>query len=313
MKNYVNINEINSSYRDEPRRSAEEADAIFSSQLHRIAEEIRPKVKDRPIILIAGPSGSGKTTTAKMLEKIFDSTNMETHTIALDNYFRTIPKEDYVHIKSGKIDLESPERLDAELLAEHMRKIAACEPVELPIYDFTTTTRRNSGVMLTRKPDEPVIFEGIHALNPKVITIPENQRMGIYVSVQTPVTFGNTTLHPKYLRLMRRMIRDQQHRGRTLLQTIAMMREVERGKEQFIKPFRSNASLEIDTFFSYEPGVYRTLLLHELEEAAHTPELSSVLKDEISTLYTDLSAAEPISPSLVAENALIREFLGDIR
>jgi uridine kinase len=311
MKNYTTIDEINCKYRAEQHKAAKDADDAFIRQLNAIAEEIRPKISRCPIILIAGPSGSGKTTTAEMLESIFDNTEMETHTIALDNYFRTIPKEDYVHVKSGKIDLESPERLDAELLSEHMKKLAACEPVELPVYDFTTTTRKNSGVILTRKPDEPVIFEGIHALNPDVIRIPESQRCGIYVSVQTHISSGNTVLHPKYLRLLRRMIRDRQHRGRTITQTLAMMREVERGKEQFIKPFRGNASHEIDTFFSYEPGVYRKLLLNELEEAAAYPELAPEHKDDLRLLCSVLSETEPVNTSVISENALIREFLGN--
>lgn len=311
MKNYTTINEINCKYLSEPQKAAVYADNAFNQQLRTIAEKIRPKVNVCPIILIAGPSGSGKTTTAKMLESIFDNTEMETHTIALDNYFRTIPKEDYVHVKSGKIDLEAPERLDAELLSEHMKKLAACEPVELPVYDFTTTTRKNSGVILTRKPNEPVIFEGIHALNPDVIRIPQNQRCGIYVSVQTHVSFGKITLHPKYLRLLRRMIRDRQHRGRSIIQTLAMMREVERGKEQFIKPFRANADYEIDTFFSYEPGVYSKLLLHELEETISSPELTSEHKDDLRLLCSVLSDSEPVSTSVIAQNALIREFLGN--
>ena len=302
MKNFQNIDEINAQFRSDPKQAVFAADTAFQNQLQNVAEQIRTHVHQCPVILIAGPSGSGKTTTAKMLEEIFDTSGMETHTIPMDNYFRTIPKEDYIHVKNGKIDLESPDRLDKELLSEHLRKLIACEPVTLPYYDFATTTSRSSGIILKRKPDEPIILEGIHALNPDVIRIPHNQQYAIYVSVQTHISCGDTTMHPLYLRLMRRMIRDQNFRGRTPLQTFAMLGEVERGKQRYIQPFRSYATHEIDTFFSYELGVYRELLLPELEKA--------VPCEEINLLCKMLREAEPVHADWIPENALIREFLG---
>lgn len=302
MKKYIPIDEINHSYTSTPEAAVFAADSAFRQQLQDLAEEIRSHVRSCPIILIAGPSGSGKTTTARMLEEIFDTSGMETHTIPLDNYFRTIPKEDYVHIENGTIDLESPERLDKELLNDHLRKIIACEPVTLPYYDFTMTTSRSSDVILQRKPDEPIILEGIHALNPEVIQIPQNQRSAVYVSVQTHVSCGDVSMHPLYLRLMRRMIRDHKFRGRSVMQTLEKLHDVEQGKQRYIKPFRCYATHEIDTFFSYELGVYRSLLLPELEKSPSC--------EEIDLVCSMLQAAEPVDPVLIPETALIQEFLG---
>lgn len=311
MKNYISTDEINRMFSHNSEAAAAKADQAFIKQLSAVAEGIRPRVKDCPIILISGPSGSGKTTTAKMLEDIFDRSGLETHTIALDNYFRTIPKEDHIHIQSGRIDLESPERLDTELLSEHLEKIAGCEPVELPVYDFPNTTRRNSGIILERKPDEPVILEGIHALNPDAVRIPEGRGCGIYVSVQTHVTCGGISVHPLHMRLMRRMLRDVLHRGRSVIQTAEMLPEVERGKLQFIKPYRKYADFEIDTFFPYEPGVYRTLLMPELQNALADSRLSSESAEAIRYVLCLLSETSPLSPDIVADNALIREFMGE--
>ncbi len=312
MKNILTTNSLNSEYNSNPSSAAKHAEDAFGKQLASVAQSIRSKVRECPIILIAGPSGSCKTTTAKMLEAIFDSSDMETHTIALDNYFRTIPKEDYDKIESGKIDLESPERLDSELLAKHMEKIAACEPVELPVYDFTTTASKKSGIILKRRPEEPVIFEGIHALNPEVITIPASQRCGIYVSVQTHIKSTQNTMHPLYLRLLRRMIRDRQHRGRTIAKTLAMLGDVERGKNQFIKPFRKYADYEIDTFLSYEPGVYRSILLPELETALTDSSLSKDSRNTLSLICNTLREIEPLSTDIIAPDSPVREFIGNI-
>ncbi len=312
MKNYISTEDINRMFCREPEAAAAQADEAFRYQLSRIAEKIRLQVKERPIILISGPSGSGKTTTAKMLEDIFDSSGLETHTIPLDNYFRTIPIEDHIHIQSGKIDLESPERLDTELLSEHLEKITRCEPVELPEYDFPNTMQKSSGVVLRRKPDEPVILEGIHALNPDAVRIPKGKSCGIYVSVQTHIRTGTDAVHPLLIRLMRRMLRDTRHRGRTVVQTAGMLPEVERGKLQFIKPYRIHSDYEIDTFFPYEPGVYRTLLLPELEGALAGNDLSQESADAVKTICALLRETDPLSPDIVAENALIREFMGSV-
>ncbi len=302
MKNYVHINDLNQQFQTAPEQAISAVNCAFRKQLHTIAEEIRTHVRQSPVILIAGPSGSGKTTTAKMLEEIFDRSNMETHTIALDNYFRTIPKEDYPLIASGQLDLESPERLNSELLSDHLRRLIACEPVELPCYDFTETTSRPSGIILQRKPDEPIILEGIHALNPDAIRLPEHQRVALYVSVQTHITCGTQTIHPLYLRLLRRMIRDRNSRGRVPQQTLAMLPEVERGKQRFIQPFRCHATHEIDTFHAYEPGVYRSVLLPELEKLEQT--------EELSILCGMLRNVSPIDADLIPETSLVREFLG---
>lgn len=311
MKNFISTDEINRMFSSKPYEAASHADENFRKQLSELAEKIRPRVKDCPIILISGPSGSGKTTTAKMLEDIFDRSGLETHTIPLDNYFRTIPKEDHVHIQSGRIDLESPDRLDTELLSDHLERITRCEPVELPVYDFPNTTQKRSGIILKRKPDEPVILEGIHALNPDAVRIPEGRSCGIYVSVQTHVACGEISVHPLHIRLMRRMLRDVLHRGRSVIQTAEMLPEVERGKLQFIKPYRKYADFEIDTFFPYEPGVYKTLLMPELQNALEDKRLSSESAEAIRNVLRLLSGMSPLSPEIVADNALIREFMGE--
>lgn len=95
----------------------------------------------------------------------------------------------------GKLDLESPARVDIPYLNQQLQKIIACEPTWLPRYEFPTTTRIDQDWQLTRKPNELLLLEGIHALNPEVITIPEEMTVRIYVSVRTRVTNGETVLH----------------------------------------------------------------------------------------------------------------------
>ena len=63
------------------------------AQLRTIAEEIAEHRRTCPIILLSGPSGSGKTITAMMLESILDGMGLETHTLSMDHYFKSITPE----------------------------------------------------------------------------------------------------------------------------------------------------------------------------------------------------------------------------
>jgi len=276
----------------------------YSRQLTKIADYIAAHKEQCPIVLISGPSGSGKTTSALMLEAKLDRRGLETHTLSQDNYFRTLTEEDRALLAEGKLDLESPARVDEELLNSQLADIIACKPVELTEFDFCTHTRRPSGKTLTRKPGEVVILEGIHTLNPDVVTLPEEQTVRLYVSVRTRVEGPDgTVLHPKYIRLLRRMQRDVQHRGRRAEDTLAMFHSVNRGEDTFIMPYKHRSTFDIDTYFPYEIHVYRKYLLDALQGMADKPEIAAILPV--------LAAAEPLDAAAVPETALIREFIGD--
>ena len=150
------------------------------AQLRTIAEEIAEHRRTCPIILLSGPSGSGKTITAMMLESILDGMGLETHTLSMDHYFKSITPEQLKLAEIGEFDLESPERVDIPFLNQQLKAIRDCEPVELPRYDFRISSRVPSGRVLQRKPEELVILEGIHALNPSVITLSDHDAARCY-------------------------------------------------------------------------------------------------------------------------------------
>lgn len=296
---------------DGNRRLAEDAAAFIAAaeqsydrQLEEIADHIVAHRDVCPIVLISGPSGSGKTTTALMLEHKLDRRGLQTHTLSQDNYFNTQTEEDQKLLEQGKFDLESPERVDADLLNSQLQDLIDGKTIRLTEFDFHTGTRRDSGKTLTRKAGEVVILEGIHTLNPHVVTLPEEQTVRLYVSVRTRVEGPDgTLLHPKYIRLLRRMQRDVEHRGRPATGTLAMFHSVNRGEDSFIMPYKHRSTFDIDTYFPYEIHVYRKYLLNDLQRMADKP--------EIATILPILSAAVPLDAAAVPETALIREFIGN--
>ena len=280
-----------------------QSEAEYHAQLADIADHIAAHRDTCPIVLISGPSGSGKTTTARMLEAELDRRGLETHTLSQDNYFRTNTEEERALREAGLLDLESPARVDEVLLAQQLEDIIACKPVELPVFDFRTCTCSPSGVTFTRKPGEIVILEGIHVLNPAVVPLPESQTVRLYVSVRTRVeTKDGGLLHPKYVRLLRRMLRDVSGRGRPAEGTLAMFQSVEVGEQKYIMPYKHRSTFDIDTFCPYELNVYRAVL----------PDEVAVLKDhpDMGDLLNLLTEALPLEPTVVPDTALIREFIG---
>ena len=282
----------------------------YRLQIETVADSIAESRAARPIILLAGPSGSGKTTTALRLEEYLDNAGLETHTISMDNYFLTLDEKSAERTEDGSIDFESPSRLDIELLSEHMYKLSRCEPVDIPTFDFAHQCRGTETKRLVRKPDEMVIFEGIHALNPAVTGDHSEIANHIYVSVRTRLeTKDERLLHPSHLRLMRRIIRDKLFRGRDCIGTMEMFASVERGENKYIMPYKHFSQYSINTFMPYEPSIYKNYLLDDLR---HALEIGYEFPD-LALMTEILEYLEPVSIDDVPETSLVREFVGGSR
>ena len=62
----------------------------------------------------------------------------------MDNYFLPSDMGELPVDENGNIDLEAPERLDIKLFSEDLKKISECQPIEIPVFDFTTQLRSGS-------------------------------------------------------------------------------------------------------------------------------------------------------------------------
>ncbi len=275
----------------------------FNQQIKTIALSLKNNRENKPIIFLSGPSGSGKTTTASMLADCLNNFGIETIVISMDNYFFSLNNEQRNLFSENLLDLETPQRIDIELLNKHLLDLANCKPVNLPVYDFITNTRNIGKNIVTRSRNGVVIVEGIHALNPDVTGKCNQYSSCIYVSTRTRIVNNEATLHPARIRLMRRMIRDKLYRGRSISKTIELFTKVQSGEEKYIAPYKYRSSHNIDTFFPYEISVYKDILLPQLlknnETALNIQDIIEILKD-----------IKSIKPNIIPQNALIREFIG---
>ena len=178
------------------------------------------------IIGICGGTGSGKTTVAnRILESVPAS---EVVFIQQDSYYRNL--KDLPLDFRQVANFDHPDALDNDLLANHVRKLKAGEPVELPIYDFKTHSRLNETRAVAPKPI--VIVEGILIFaEPRLLEL-----MDIKVFV----------VCADDIRFIRRLQRDLAERGRTVDSVIEQYVGTVRPMHmQFVEPSKRYADVII--------------------------------------------------------------------
>lgn len=280
-----------------------ESENFVLSQIDNTAEKIADSLDEKPIILIAGPSGSSKTTSAMKLSSAIKKHGVNVCYISMDKYFKNFTQHERELKRQGKIDLESPDRVDIDYLNNDIDTLINGGEIDIPKYDFPTNTRTLSGDKLSRNGGF-VIIEGIHALNDKLMSKNEGCASRIYVSVRTRVVDSNgDKLLPCKIRMMRRMIRDKLYRGRDIEETIKMFPNVQHGENKYIMPFKGSADFNIDTFIKYEPNVYKHILFDELEQLA--PKYA-----DVRDIVNALDEVDAIVPDKIPSDAMIREFIG---
>lgn len=305
---FINISQLNKTIKNDAAAFIEKTNRDYTKKVGAVASSIADNIKERPLVLLSGPSGSGKTTTAYRIKDALGEIGINSHIVSMDNYFITNSKLDEKSVprdEEGNIDLESPYRVDITLFQEQMKLMSEGQKVDIPVFDFVTQ-EHSSYIPLTRKKDEIIIIEGIHALNPEVTGSTGEKASCVYVSVRTRLKTDNgDILHPSQVRLMRRLIRDRLFRGRSFDDIFAMFTSVQRGENLYIMPHKHRADYDVDTFIDYEASVYKSIIYDELKAYKETafPDLRKMTLRYLKEL-------EPISAELIPDNSLIKEFIG---
>lgn len=301
--NILPVKKLNAELNTDAFSAVEAGEAFYHDQLVEAAETIAASAEEKPIVLLSGPSGSSKTTTAMRLKALLEEKGLSTHVISMDNYF--CPLNNLTREELLKVDLEAPSRVDIPLLNEHLDRFWQCLPTQLPVFNFADQTR-GAGEILCRQEKELIIIEGIHALNPEVIGPIHQHAQGIYVSVRTRLSCEGKLLHPSMIRLMRRLMRDRLFRGRRTEDIFLSFRSVQRGEQLYIMPYKDSASVNIDTFISFESAVYANALIPELEAVSKDFEMYRKTEE---MLYF-LKNVTPLESSMVPAHSIVREFIG---
>ncbi len=281
------------------------AEGLHERKIADIADEIAKEYPEKNIVLIAGPSSSGKTTTANRLSIQLRVLGFNPKRISADDYFKTRWDEEGNEIK---MDLESIDTIDLELLNNHLTQLLMGEEIETVEFDFVKQVNHKTGKTYRMEENTILIVEGIHGLNDKMTyAIPRSRKFKLYVSALTNLNIdAHNTIYPADVRLLRRMIRDDRTRGFLAEDTILHWPKVRDGEEKNIFPYQEEADIMFNSSLIYEINILR----RHTEPILRSIPLGSEAYIEAQRMLKFLNAFQFGSESVIPPNSILREFIG---
>lgn len=280
-------------------------EARHNRMLCELGQLIEDDIDDVRLICIAGPSSSGKTTFANRLRIELLSRGISPIRISIDDYY--LPREEAPLGPDGKPDLENIEALDIERFNEDMLALISGDEVDLPRFDFTLG-KQVFGRRLRIDATQPIIIEGIHALNDALTpSIPKSDKFKIFISPQAQINLDDhNPVSLTDLRLLRRLVRDRKFRNAPAEETFSMWPSVRAGEFRWIYAHQEKADFVYNSYLPYELPVMKKyampLLLAIDKESPHFMVAQRLIR--MLKYFLDLE------DDWVPSNSLMREFIG---
>ncbi|HIU64756.1 MAG TPA: nucleoside kinase [Candidatus Avacidaminococcus intestinavium] len=282
------------------------AEALQEKEIADIADMVMRERRAVKVILIAGPSSSGKTTFSHRLSTQLRVNGLRPVPLALDDYF--VNREFTPKDEKGNYDFDAVEALDLDLLDKHLEQLVNGEKIQAPLFDFQTGCRLQETRELELGNDGILVLEGIHALNPALISnITKSVFFRIYVSALFGLNIDYLNRIPTTdVRLIRRMVRDEKFRGFMPERTMSQWPSVRRGERKHIFKFQEECDVMFNSSLIYEMNALKPFAEHALNNLTS----DSVHYETKQRLLRLLSFFEPIDHSQIPFNSILREFIG---
>ena len=281
-------------------------EALHEKRFSQIADMICER--GAKAVMLAGPSSSGKTTSANRLATQLRVHGKKPILMSLDDYYLDrdkIPTE-----PDGSVDLEHINTIDTALFAEHLGKLLGGEEVEIPVFNFKQGKREWLGHRMRLCEDTVIIVEGLHALNP--VLLPKEMDVSkvfkMYVSPILPLNLDDhNRIASRYLRLLRRTVRDYETRGSSVQQTLSMWDSVRRGEERWIFPYQENADVIFNSSTLYELAVLKRHIFPLLQVIGADDDCYDQVRAMVKILnyVYEADVDDEIPPT-----SIVREFIG---
>lgn len=282
-------------------------EALHDRSIAAIADEV--KARGARAVFVAGPSSSGKTTFTHRLGIHLRVLGLRPVILSLDDFYRD--RETLLPQPDGSLDLETIEALDVPYLNQCLETLLLGEEALIPNFDFTTGRRKKALTRLRLEPDQPLLIEGIHGLNPLLSEdLPGEMVYRIYISALTCLNLDHyNRIRTTDVRLLRRVVRDWQFRGTQPGETLAMWESVRRGEDRWIFPYQELADTMFNSTLHYELPVLKRQAYEPLKTIC--PEDPNYLMSRrlLKTLHY-LPTASDAEVAEIPPLSILREFIG---
>lgn len=277
------------------------AEALQEKKLAELADAICRQKPAIRLVCMAGPSSSGKTTFMKRLIVHLWVNGVRPVMLSLDDYFRN-------RSEMGNRNWENLEALDLALFEDTVSALLEGREVHLPRFNFITGKREWDEKPIRLGKGQPILVEGLHALNPKLTYfVPGYQCVRVYLSALTQLTINDhNRISTSDSRLLRRLVRDFQFRGNGAEHTLMVWDNVRRGEERNIFQYQNRANVVFNTALLYEIPVLKKLAKPLLESIGK----ESPAYAQARRLLAFLRPFRELDSSIVPGESLLREFVG---
>lgn len=304
----------------------EESLALYEQSLDEAARKVMQRLKGGDqlrMMWVSGPSSSGKTTTTVKLTERLQKQGLRFLMLNLDDYFWSLVEHptDWINDRN----YETPEALDIQLLNRHLTGLLAGETIEKPIYSFKEG-RRIATKHIKLEPDQILLLDCLHGLYPPITEgIPASAQFRLYIETQNVLSEGDGSSGRRTqftdVRLLRRMLRDVQHRNHSPLLTILHWHYVRSGELFSIVPLSGLADHVVNGGFPFDlpvlkpffcgPGGY---LPRPEDFQSYAGFLDARIRYErvkrLLESVEGLSKEQAGSYDVIPGDAVIREFIG---
>jgi len=298
----------------------------YEQSLDEAARKIIARLNARDAIRmmwITGPSSSGKTTTTVKLTRRLEKLGVRFLVLNLDDYFWPLVEHptDWINDRN----YETPEALDIQLVNEHLRALLGGGTVEKPVYDFKQG--RHVGTQRVKlEKDQVLLLDCLHGLYPPMTEgIPAAAQFRLYVETQNVLYEGDGSTNKLTqftdVRLLRRMLRDSQHRNHTPLRTLLHWHYVRAGELSSIIPLSGLADHVVNGGMPFDLPALRPFFIGPGGRLPRREDLqpfdgfldARIRHERVRALLESvegLSAEQAMDYAIIPGDAVVREFIG---
>jgi uridine kinase len=294
-----------------------DAEKRYLNEVILAADRIIENQDNIRIVIVAGPSSSGKTTTTIKVSEQLKKAGIGFKAINIDHYFFNLekhPKDEF-----GDYDYEAPHALDLELINKHLVQLLAGKTIKTPHYDFKTGKRTPDIHELSLAKNEILLIDSLHGLYEGMTrSVPARKKFKLYIETLGQFR-GNDGTFMRWSdnRLLRRMIRDKDHRNLKPMQTLTHWHYVRRSELKNIIPYIKQTDCIVNSALPYELPLLKPRLFSYISKAIHSYSEDPKRLDahiRANRVYELLKNIKSVrDDSFIPSDSLLREFIGGSR
>lgn len=300
--------------RGEIKEIIAESEAAYQEDVDTAVQMIANRGDQVRVVIISGPSSSGKTTTTIKIDQHLRHLGHKLVTLNVDNYFFDLsihPKDEF-----GDYDFETPQALDLDLINQHLSMLIDGKEILVPHYDFKTGQRTDQTTPMRLAFDEILLIDSLHGLYESMTSsVPSELKFKLYLEplLQMKDSVGRYTRWTD-IRLIRRMLRDAEHRAYDPSQTLEHWHYVRSSELRNIIPNINHVDFIINSAMPYELPLYRHKMLDQFTTWVEKYQDDPLRFDAYTRALRVRNLLRDVLPhdddSLVPVDSVIREFIG---